>query len=186
MGGGLKWQISKYWCTCGWEFHLWVAVPHMMYNRLFSRLDHPGGQWPGCCLLNGPFLEAYRLGSEYTPTVDGWKWQSVCLIFSPFRPSSFYLSLGPHLYTPVLFILKTQVRVFKFCHWYLCMWCSFVCPTAPASLYRYCGHSGALKPWKTNKYPLPEIPNLVTKWDFKSRKKKQELACSPPLFLQCN
>lgn len=36
------------------------------------------------------------------------------------------------------------------------LWCSFVWPTAPASLCRYCGHSGALKPWNTNKPTLPE------------------------------
>ena len=102
-GGGLKWQISKYWCTCGWEFHLWVAVPHMLYNKLFPRLDHPGGQWTGCSLLNGTFLEAYRLGSEETPTVVGGN--------GNLSVSFLVLSVAPPFTSPLVLVSILQSSV---------------------------------------------------------------------------
>ena len=108
IGDGLKQQISVHWCicerpSCGWESHMWWTT------GWFSGLVHLGGQWTACSLLHWPFLE-----------VCSWclnkHWQgvgcngtlSLCLIFSLFCPSCLYLSLGPHPYTPVLFILKTS------------------------------------------------------------------------------
>ena len=60
-GDGLKRQISAHWCPSGWEAHLWAAVPYRTDNCLFSRLDHPSGQWTQCSVLHWSFLEACRL-----------------------------------------------------------------------------------------------------------------------------
>ena len=120
--------FSCHWEKSCWEqakvadfyilVYLWVrvppvgAVPQTMYNCLVSRLDHPGWQWTGCSLLHGSFLEASSLVPEYTPPGGGFKVQSLffclSLSFSLFCPSSLYFSLGPHIYTPVPFILKTS------------------------------------------------------------------------------
>ena len=82
------------------------------------------------------------------------------LFFGLFCPSSLYLSLGPHPYNSFPLHSEDSLLVsLSFCHWYMLrlsefrrifVSCSFVCPTASASLCWNCGHNGALKPWNAN------------------------------------
>ena len=75
----------------------------MMHNWLVSRLDHPGGQWTGCSLLNGTFLEAYRLGSEETPTVVGGN--------GNLSVSFLVLSVAPPFTSPLVLVSILQSSV---------------------------------------------------------------------------
>ena len=83
-------------------------------------------------------------------------------------PSSFYLSPGPHSCTPAPFTLKICLGLQVL--WLASLCCSFVCPTAPASLCQHCGHDRALQPWNTQP-TLPETPALGhwVEWDFKEK-----------------
>ena len=95
--------------------------------------------------------------------------------FSLFCLSSLYLSLGPHPYNLVLFILKTLVYVFKFCRWYLC---DAVLPVqlllkVSADIVDTVEHLSL--EIQTSPHSL-RVEHWVTYWDFKEQKEKT-IAC---------
>ena len=111
---------------------------------------------------------------------------SLCLflIFSLFCLSSLYLSLGPHPYTLVLFILKTLVYVFKFCHWYLCdaVLSGQLLLQVSANIMDTVEHLNL--EIQTSPHCL-RVEHWVTYWDFQKQKEKTRAYVSP-LPLQCN
>lgn len=128
-----------------------------------------------------------------------WKHTGWCLNRDPQRgglqqpPLSFCLFCVPPPFTspwssflhscPI--ISKISCLSFKFCLAALC--CSFVWPTAPASLCQHCGHDRALQPW--NAQPtLPETAALGywVEWDFKEKAGAWTLPSSAPtVWLFC-
>ena len=161
-----------------------AAGPHRMDNCLVSGLDHPGEQQTGCSLLHSPCWKS--AGWCRTDILRGCVAMATslsCSVFSvppPFTPP---LVLTPMLQSSLSW--KFLVCVFKFCHWYLCD----VVLSVQLLLRVSVDIVGTAQHWSL------EIQTACISWDsffrllsgtLKKQRKKQELAFSPPLYLQSN